>query len=79
MGDGKEVIELLAKNPNTAKFISTKLARRFVSDTPPQSLIAKMVQTFQSSDGDIRAVMHTMIIRRNSGRAKPSAQNKNSV
>jgi len=28
MGDGKEVIELLAKNPNTAKFISTKLARR---------------------------------------------------
>jgi len=61
MSDGKEVIELLAKNPNTAKFISTKLARRFVSDAPPQSLIAKMAQTFQSSDGDIRAVMHTMI------------------
>lgn len=61
MGDGKEVIDLLAKHPSTAKFISTKLARRFVSDAPPQSLIAKMVQTFQSSDGDIRAVMHTMI------------------
>src|SRR5439155_26074241 len=58
MADGKDVIELLAKNPNTAKFISTKLARRFVSDTPPQSLITKMSQTFQSSDGDIRAVMH---------------------
>src|SRR5256885_2536061 len=61
MGDGKEVIELPAKNPKTAKFISTKLARRFVSDNPPQSLIAKMAQTFQSSDGDIRAVMHAMI------------------
>jgi len=61
MGDGKEVIELLSKNPNTAKFISTKLARRFVSDNPPQSLITKMTQTFQSSDGDIRAVMKTMI------------------
>ena len=61
MGDGKEVIDLLAKHPSTAKFISTKLARRFVSDNPPQSLIAKMAQTFQSSDGDIRAVMHTMI------------------
>ncbi len=61
MGDGKEVIELLAKNSNTAKFISTKLARRFVSDNPPQSLITKMAQTFQSSDCDIRAVMHTMI------------------
>ncbi len=61
MGDGKEVIELLAKHPSTAKFISTKLARRFVSDTPPPSLIAKMSQTFLSNDGDIRAVMKTMI------------------
>ncbi|MBS1840734.1 MAG: DUF1800 domain-containing protein [Acidobacteria bacterium] len=61
MNDGKEVIELLAKNPNTAKFISTKLARRFVSDNPPPALIAKMSQTFQSSDGDIRAVMRAMI------------------
>ena len=61
MGDGKEVIDLLTKHPSTAKFISTKLARRFVSDNPPQSLIAKMAQTFQSSDGDIRAVMKTMI------------------
>jgi len=61
MGDGKEVIELLTKHPSTAKFISTKLARRFVSDNPPSSLIAKMAQTFQSSDGDIRAVMKTMI------------------
>ncbi|HXA00107.1 MAG TPA: DUF1800 domain-containing protein [Candidatus Dormibacteraeota bacterium] len=61
MSDGKEVIDLLVKHPSTAKFISAKLARRFVSDNPPQSLIAKMAQTFQSSDGDIRAVMHTMI------------------
>ena len=61
MGDAKQVIDLLARHPSTAKFISTKLARRFVSDTPPQSLITKMAQTFQSSDGDIRAVLHTMI------------------
>jgi uncharacterized protein (DUF1800 family) len=61
MNDGKEVIEMLAKHPSTAKFISTKLARRFVSDNPPGELIARMAQTFQSRDGDIRAVMHTMI------------------
>jgi uncharacterized protein (DUF1800 family) len=61
MKDGEQVIELLAKNPNTAKFISTKLARRFVSDTPPPSLIARMAKEFQSSDGDIRAVLKTMI------------------
>jgi uncharacterized protein (DUF1800 family) len=61
MSDGKEVIELLVKQPSTAKFISTKLARRFVSDNPPPSLIDKMAKTFQSSDGDIRAVMRAMI------------------
>jgi uncharacterized protein (DUF1800 family) len=59
--DGEQVIELLAKNPNTAKFISTKLARRFVSDNPPAELIARMTKTFQRSDGDIREVMRTMI------------------
>jgi uncharacterized protein (DUF1800 family) len=61
MRDGEEVIELLARNPNTAKFISTKLARRFVSDTPPPALVARMAETFQTSDGDIRAVMKAMI------------------
>src|SRR6266852_4584360 len=61
MKDGEQVIELLARHRSTAKFISTKLARRFVSDTPPQSLVERMAQTFQSSDGDIRAVLKTMI------------------
>jgi len=61
MKDGEQVIELLARHPSTAKFISTKLARRFVSDTPPPSLVARMAKTFQSSDGDIRAVLKTMI------------------
>jgi uncharacterized protein (DUF1800 family) len=61
MRDGEEVIDLLVHHPSTAKFISTKLARRFVSDNPPPALVARMTQTFQSSDGDIRAVMKTMI------------------
>jgi len=61
MKDGEQVIELLVRHPSTAKFISTKLARRFVSDAPPQALIDRMAKTFHESDGDIRAVMHTMI------------------
>jgi uncharacterized protein (DUF1800 family) len=59
--DGEEVISLLSKNPNTARFISTKLARRFVSDTPPPALVDRMAKAFQKSDGDIREVLHTMI------------------
>jgi uncharacterized protein (DUF1800 family) len=61
MKDGEQVIELLAKNPNTAKFISTKLARRFVSDEPPPELVERMAKSFQKSDGDIKEVMRTMI------------------
>lgn len=61
MKDGEEVIDLLAKDPNTAKFISTKLARRFVSDMPPPALVERMAKTFQKSGGDIREVMRTMI------------------
>jgi uncharacterized protein (DUF1800 family) len=61
MKDGEQVIDLLVHHPSTAKFISTKLARRFVSDNPPPALVNRMAQTFQSSDGDIKAVLHTMI------------------
>ena len=61
MKDGEQVIDLLVRNPSTAKFISTKLARRFVSDNPPPALVARMAGTFKSSDGDIRAVMRTMM------------------
>jgi uncharacterized protein (DUF1800 family) len=61
MKDGEQVIELLSKNPNTAKFISTKLARRFVSDNPPPALVARMSKTFLKTEGDIREVMRTMI------------------
>src|SRR5437016_6358844 len=61
MQDGEQVIDLLAHHPSTAKFISTELARRFVSDHPPSALVNRMAETFQSSEGDIRAVMKTMI------------------
>jgi uncharacterized protein (DUF1800 family) len=61
MKDGEQVIELLVRHPSTAKFISTKLARRFVADNPPPALVSRMAETFKSSDGDIRAVLHTMI------------------
>ena len=59
-GEGMKMLEILAKHPSTAKFISRKLAMRFVSDDPPQSLIDKMAETYEKSDGDIREVLRTM-------------------
>jgi uncharacterized protein (DUF1800 family) len=58
--DGYTVIRLLATHPSTAKFISTKLARKFVSDNPPQALVTRMSQTFLKTGGEIREVLRTM-------------------
>ena len=58
--EGLQVLHLLAKNPATAKFISNKLAVRFVSATPPQTLVTRLAQAFLSSDGDIATVLRTM-------------------
>jgi len=61
MKDGEQLLDMLAANPSTAKFISTKLARRFVADNPPPALVERMAATFESSGGDIREVLKTMI------------------
>ncbi len=58
--EGMQVLEMLARHPSTARFISTELAQRFVSDDPPKTLIDAMSKTFLKSDGDIRAVLETM-------------------
>jgi uncharacterized protein (DUF1800 family) len=61
MRDGEEVLDLLARDPHTARHISLEIARHFVSDNPPDALVDRMAQTYESTDGDIRAVLHTMI------------------
>jgi uncharacterized protein (DUF1800 family) len=61
MKDGEEALKMLANDQHTADFISRELARHFVSDNPPQALVDRMAANFQSSGGDIRAVMKTMI------------------
>ena len=58
--DGYEVIRLLATHPSTARFISTKLARKFVADEPSRALVDRMAETFRKTDGDLRQVLLTM-------------------
>src|SRR5947207_675160 len=58
--DGVQVIEILAHHPSTARFISKKLAQRFVADDPPQALVDRMAATFAKTDSDLRAVLQTM-------------------
>jgi len=59
--EGYEVLQMLARNPATAKFVCNKLAMRFVSDNPPPELVDRMAKTFLRKDGDIREVLKTML------------------
>ncbi len=59
-GEGLEVLHRLATSPQTAHFISLKLAERFVSDDPPPALVDRMAKTFLKKKGDIREVLNTL-------------------
>jgi uncharacterized protein (DUF1800 family) len=58
--EGRELLHMLATRPATAQFISRKLAVRFVSDDPPQSLVDRLAKSYLSSDGDIAVVLKTL-------------------
>jgi uncharacterized protein (DUF1800 family) len=61
MKQGIAALTLLAASPKTANFISYKLAQRFVADDPPPVLVSRMAATYLATDGDIKAILRTLI------------------
>jgi uncharacterized protein (DUF1800 family) len=61
IADGEDVLDILAHAPATAHFIAAKLARHFVSDDPPASLVDRCAGAFTKTDGDIRETMRCII------------------
>ena len=59
--EGLELLNMLAKHPSTAKFISRKLAVRFVNDNPSESLVERMSATFNEENGNISEVLLSMV------------------
>lgn len=59
--EGVQVLEMLATHTSTAKFIATKLARRFVADEPSSEIIKALAKTFQETGGNIKAMMITIV------------------
>ena len=62
--DGEQVLDILAGHSSTARFIAAKLARRFVADEPPPSLVDRAAAMFTQTGGDIREVVRTIITSR---------------
>jgi uncharacterized protein (DUF1800 family) len=59
--DGEQVLDILARQPATARFIATALVRRFVSDTPPPALVDRVADKFTRTDGDLREVTRVIL------------------
>jgi hypothetical protein len=60
--DGLQVLSILANHPATAAFLSRKLCVRFVSDSPPERLVAAVTAVWQQTGGDIKAVLRTIFL-----------------
>jgi uncharacterized protein (DUF1800 family) len=71
--DGNQVLDILLAHPSTGKYLATKLAQRFVSDSPPASLVTAIANTYASSGGDIKSMLRTLF---NSAEFKASADQK---
>jgi uncharacterized protein (DUF1800 family) len=59
--DGEQVLDVLAAHPATARFIATKLVRRFVSDVPPPALVDRAAARFRDTGGNLREVTRTIL------------------
>lgn len=61
IADAEIVMDILAKHPSTARFISEKLARRFLGDEPPQAAINEAARVYLKTDGSIRDTIRSLI------------------
>lgn len=59
--DGEAVLDLVAAHPATARRVARMLATRFVSDTPPDALVARAAARFLATDGDLREVVRVIV------------------
>jgi len=58
---GEAVLRDLAAHPSTARFLSTKLARHFVADDPPDSIVDKLATAYLESGGELTAMYEALI------------------
>lgn len=56
-----EAVDILVHHPATAMHLSRQIATYFVGENPPDTLVQRMAQTFKASDGDISAVLSSMV------------------
>jgi uncharacterized protein (DUF1800 family) len=59
--DVDKLIEIVVHHPSTAKYISGKLVRFFVSDHPPPALVERVAGVFSAQKGEIKPVVREIL------------------
>ena len=62
LNEAEQVIEMLVVHPSTARFIATKLTRRFIADEPPQPIVQKATEAYLKTKGDIKSVLRVILL-----------------
>jgi uncharacterized protein (DUF1800 family) len=58
--EGRQVLDLLARHPATARHLARKLAVRFVGDEPPPALVERLAAVYQQTNGDLRRMVRAL-------------------
>ncbi len=74
-GQGRAVLEDLARHPATARHIAAKLARHFVADQPPAAVVERVTRAFQDSEGHLPSI-HRALVESSQAWAEPLAKFK---
>ena len=57
----EQALDILAREPATARHVSRQMAVYFMGDDPPEAVVDRMADTFQHTNGDIAQVLRTLI------------------
>lgn len=60
--DLTRIVDLLAAHKATARFVATKLCRRFIGEAPGEALVSNVARSFTKTGGDIRAALSTLLL-----------------
>ncbi|GBF07945.1 hypothetical protein DAERI_200002 [Deinococcus aerius] len=58
---GEDIVRIAATRPQTAAFVSRKLHRAFVADTPDEGAVAASAETWRRTNGNVRAVLEELL------------------
>ncbi len=63
-GGAKDIdalVRIVCQHPSTARFIAEKLCHRFVSMTPPATLVQSVASEFTRTQGDIKSMLRILL------------------